>query len=176
MLPTAVVQTKHPPPHVFTTWNFLLLFSYCSRADASWRPAPGKCALASIWISIQSFQPGRRWEEAQLFSLSIAYLETIHTPGEALKHSFVCDPQPAAGKYVATSPRQLSSAQRREDAQKPGMALGSEGESAAQLDRSCSNLHHWHTISPREHIVPLDLPNTCQFWATEEFLYPGQIS
>lgn len=43
---------------------------YCLRADGSRRPAPGKCALASIWVSIQSFQPGRRWEQAQLLNLS----------------------------------------------------------------------------------------------------------
>lgn len=34
--------------HVFTTWNFL--HHYCLRADDSWRLAPGKCALARIWI------------------------------------------------------------------------------------------------------------------------------
>lgn len=101
----------------------------------------------------------------------------IDTPGEALKHSFVCEPQPAAGRpHSLSSSAQLCFVHGREDAQKPGMALQSEREFAAQLDWSCSNLCHWHTISLTEHIVLLDLPNICQFCATEEFLYPGQNS
>lgn len=170
-------SAKRLSPHVYHLKFSMLIFYYCLQADDSWRPAPGKCALASIWISIQWFQPGRRWEQAQLLSLSRAYLEMIQAPGEALKHFFVCDPQPAAGNYMATFPQQLRSALCVE-----GRVPKSQGwhwsqrEFAAQLDWSCSNLCCWHTISLREHIILLDLPNICQFCAIEEFLYPAQNS
>lgn len=136
--------------------KFFIEPSYCClRAEGSWRPAPGKCARASIWVSIPSFQPGRRWEQAQLTNLSRAYMETKHTPGEAPKHSCVCDPQPAAGKCVLTFPQQNSLAQNREKRMMMPRARSGTGvgEFAAWGYWRCSYLCLWQTISPREHIV-----------------------
>lgn len=158
--------------------EFVIQPSYCClRADGSWRPAPGKCALASIWVSIQSFQPGRRWERAQLLNLSRAYQERIHTHLVELPNTPVCAIRSLLQGNVR--PHSLSSAALHKT-EKGGCLKDKDGigvkEFAAQVDWSCSYLCLWHTISPREHIILLDLPSICQLCVTEEFLFPGQNS
>lgn len=154
--------------------KFFIEPSYCClRADGSWRPAPGKRALASIGVSIQTFQPGRRWEQAQLLNLSRANLETMHTPGGA--------PNTPVGVLHSLLqgnvwPHSLSTAALHKT-EKGGCLKARNGtgvrEFAAQLDWSCSYLCLWYV---REHMILLELPNICQFCATEEFLFPGQNS
>lgn len=140
---------------------------YCLRADDSWRPAPGKWALASIWVSIQSFQSGRRWEQAQLLNLSRAYLERIHTHLVELPNTPVC----AIRRLLQGNVRPYSLRRAAlHKTEKGGCLKGRDGigvkEFAAWVDQSCSYLCLWHTISPMEHIILLDLPNICQFCVT----------
>lgn len=143
----------------------------CLRADGSWSPAPGK--HASIWVSTQSFQPGRKWEQAQLSNLSRAYLDTKHTPGEAPKHSVCVICSVLQGNVC---PQQNSLAQNREKR----MPKSQEWHWSKGVC-SLGGLELFlpvplETISLREHIILLDLPNIGLFCVTEEFLFPGQNS
>lgn len=88
----------------------------------------------------------------------------------------VCDLQPAAGKCVATCPQQNSLAQNREKR----MPKSQEWH-WSQGVCSLGGLELFlpmplETISLREHIILLDLPNIGLFCVTEEFLFPGQNS